>query len=61
MSNCTMGLSVILSIVSEQTVALVLFSIGLTVLIILTAMIYYYDRKYYGEKGNQVETKRGKT
>lgn len=59
-SNCTMGLSVTLSIVSEQTVAVVLFCIGLTVLTILTAMIYYYDRKYYGEDGGQVETKQGK-
>lgn len=34
--------------VSEQTLAFALFFTGLIVLIALTTMIYYYDRKYYG-------------
>ena len=36
--------------VNDQLLAFGLFFTGLIVLIAMTAMIYYYDRKYYGDR-----------
>ncbi len=35
----------------ELLLALVLFFAGLAVFIAIAALVFYYDRKYYGKKG----------
>lgn len=39
---------------NDQLLAFGLFFTGLIVFVVMTAMIYYYDRKYYGDgKANE--------